>query len=232
LDVNNTYTYGIVHRRLLADYNRRPVLPFFLIESTYEGEHNASAVQIRRQAYWALLCGACGQVFGNLPLWCFGAPGVVIGGTQFYHNEPCIQDVVRAGWQAALDGTGSRDVARVKALFGSRPWYDLVPDQEHVVITAGLGEFRGLDYLAAAKTYDGGTAIAYMPTARTVTVDLTKMCGDAARAWWFDPRTGEAHPAGVFPLSGSRDFTPPGDGDWALVLDDAGRGYPPPGSRA
>src|ERR1039457_6377380 len=72
-------------------------MPYVMIETTYEGEHNASAVQIRRQAYWALLYGAAGQFMGNRPIWLF---------------DP--------GWQAALDGTASRGMARVQALFRSR----------------------------------------------------------------------------------------------------------------
>jgi hypothetical protein len=230
VDLNCTYSYGIVHKRLLADYRRQPVWPFFLIESTYEGEHNASPVQVRRQAYWAILCGGCGQFFGNLPVWPFYGPGADMGDTQLFDNERRVQESVRAGWQVALDGTGSWDMVRLKALFDSRPWYRLVPDYGHVVVTAGLGEFNGLDYLAAARADDGSTVIAYMPTARTVSVDLTGIRGRAASGWWFDPRTGEAQPAGEFETTGSRDFTPPGDGDWVLVLDDAGQGYPPPGS--
>lgn len=100
---------------------------FFLIETTYEGEHNASAVQIRRQAYWAILCGATGRVMGNRPIWLF---------------DP--------DWQTAIDATGSQDMARLKELFTYRPWYDLVPDEKHEVVVDGLGEFRGLDYFAAA----------------------------------------------------------------------------------
>jgi hypothetical protein len=133
LDLNITYTYGIVHRKLLADYARRPVRPFILAESTYEGEHNASPVQIRRQAYWALLCGACGQFFGNLPLWAFYGPGADMAGTQFADNEGRDQNsacaerpaprVSEGGWQAGLDGVGSRDMVHVRALFLSRPWY-------------------------------------------------------------------------------------------------------------
>ena len=34
LDLNTTYTYGIVHQKLLADFNRQPAMPFVLIEST------------------------------------------------------------------------------------------------------------------------------------------------------------------------------------------------------
>ena len=200
LDLNNTYTYGIVHRMLLDDFNRAPAMPFVLIESTYEGEHNASAVQVRRQAYWALLCGATGQFMGNRPVWLF---------------DP--------GWQAALDSTGAGDMARLKTLFTSRSWYQLIPDQTHEVVVDGLGEFRGLDYLAAARTVDGGTVMAYLPNARTLTVDMTKIAGKMANAWWFNPRTGQSNAAGGFPTSGRKQFTPPGEGDWVLVLDDASR---------
>ena len=45
VDFNTTYTYNIVHAMLIRDYQRTPATPFVLIESTYEGEHNASAVQ-------------------------------------------------------------------------------------------------------------------------------------------------------------------------------------------
>lgn len=209
VDVNNTYTYEIVHQKLLADYGRQPVRPFFLIESSYEGEHNSSPAQIRRQAYWAILCGGTGQFVGNRPIWLFDH-----------------------GWQEAMELPGSRDMVHVKALFTSRPWYHLVPDQKHEVVTAGLGEFRGLDYLAAARTCDGGTVIAYLPTARTVTVDMSRIVGRAAKAWWFDPQSGQAQAAGEFAAEGSRDYTPPGEGDWVLVLDDAGRECPAPGTSA
>ena len=179
LDLNSTYTYGIVHRMLLLDFNRVPAMPFFLTESTYEGEHNASPVQIRRQA--------------------------------------------------ALDSTGSQDMARLHALFSSRPWYELVPDQKHEVVRDGLGEFRGLDYLAAARTAGGEMVMAYLPTPRTFSVDMTKVAGKQAKAWWFNPRTGTSALAGEFPTSGKKAFTPPGDGDWVLVLDDASRKLTAPG---
>jgi hypothetical protein len=207
LDLNSTYTYGIVHRMLLADYNRAPAMPFFLIETTYEGEHNASALQIRRQAYWAILCGATGQLMGNRPIWLF---------------DP--------GWQAAMDATGSQDMARLKALFTSRPWYELAPDQKHEVVVNGLGEFRGLDYLAAARTTDGSTVIAYLPTSRTFTVDMGKVSGTTAQAWWYNPRAGKAVEAGKFPTSSRQKFTPPTEGDWVLVIDDLSRNLPPPGT--
>jgi hypothetical protein len=128
-----------------------------------------------------------------------------------------------------MDSTGSQDMMRLKALFGSRPWNELVPDQKHEVVVDGLGEFRGLDYLAAARTSDGRTVIAYLPTTRTFTVDMTKISGNSANAWWFNPRTGRSSSAGEFATKGTKQFTPPGEGDWVLVLDDTGLKAPAPG---
>lgn len=215
LSFNTTYTGGIVHRKLLEDYNRQPALPFVLIESSYEGEHNASDVQIRRQAYWSILCGGFGHVFGNNPIWHFDGPGLF---------------TVNTTWQQAMDLPGSVSMEIWGKLFHSRNWYDLIPDQKHEVVTRGLGEFRGLDYLAAARTSDGNTVIAYMPSKRTISVDMSKVTGRQVKAWWFDPRNGKATVAGTFPASGTREFTPPGDGDWVLMLDNASLQLPPPGS--
>jgi hypothetical protein len=219
LDFNVTYTYGIVHRLLMADYHRDPTLPFVLIESSYEGEHNAPPVQIRRQAYWAILCGATGQFLGNNPIWAFWP-----------------------GWQAAMDAEGSQSMVHLKHLFESRQWDTLVPDEfsakpwfeldfasEKRVVVDGLGEQRGLDFLAAAYTADRNSLIAYMPTARTITVDLLRLSGDSKTGWWFNPRTGQAFSAGELPGQGLFKLTPPADGDWVLVIDDAAANLPAPG---
>ena len=214
LDFNTTYTYEIVQEKLLRDYNRTPTIPFILVEATYEGEHNASEVQVRRQAYWATLCGAFGQFLGNAPLYGFDGPTIFRS---------------KGTWQEAMDLAGSVDMVYWARLFRSRTWYDLIPDQKHEVATSGLGEFTGLDYLAAARTSDGSTVIAYMPTSRTITVDMSKVSGTQAVGWWFDPRTGRATPAGAFPTSGTQELSPPAQGDWVLVLDDASKRRLPPG---
>lgn len=206
LEISNAYAYQIIQTRLLEEYNRKPVMPFFMIESIYEGEHNSSEVQIRRQAYWTILCGGFGNVMGNRPIWLF---------------DP--------GWQGAMEATGSVGMMYWGKLFRSRRWFDLVPDQDHKVITDGLGEFWGSDYLEAARTSDGSTIIAYMPTERTITVDMTKLPKGQAKAWWFDPRTGKASVAGTYPAEGTRQFTPPAPGDWVLVLDDAAKHLEAPG---
>jgi hypothetical protein len=116
-------------------------------------------------------------------------------------------------------------------LFSSRAWYNLVPDTNHVVVTSGYGTFEnnsgtiGADtYLTAASTADGTLAIAYMPTVRTITVNLARFSG-VVTVQWYDPSSGAYIPITGSPFSntGTQNFTPPGnnragDTDWVLVL--------------
>ena len=67
--------------------------------------------------------------------------------------------------------------------------------------------------------------MAYMPNGGTLTVEMSKLAGQAA-ARWYDPTSGkylEVH-GSPFANSGSRQFSPPGpngagDADWVLVLE-------------
>ncbi len=135
-------------------------MPVFLIESTYEGVDNATEAQIRRQAYWSVLCGGFGHVFGNFSILASGS-GIRI---------QCVAPSSES-WQSQLDKPGSMGMSHFGDFFRSLPWHELIPDQKHVVVTGGLGEFRGLDYLAAGITPDSKILVAYMPTKRTITVD-------------------------------------------------------------
>jgi len=205
LDFNNAYSYQTVHRKVAAEYSRRPIMPVVLLESTYEGEHSSTPMQIRRQAYWAILCGGFGHVFGNYPIWPFDS-----------------------GWQAAMDAEGSVSMTYWGRLFRSLRWYELIPDQKQELVVAGSGNPYGLDYLTAARTPDNSTIIAYMPSSRTVTVDMSKISGSKAKAWWFDPQTGNATSLGEFQTTGLEYFTPPKEGDWVLVVGDSSWDLPQP----
>ena len=116
LDLNLTYTYGTVHTSLLTDWRRDPPYPYLLIESTYEGEHDASALQIRRQAYWSVLCGGNGHCMGNKPMWLFGA-----------------------GWEDALPTPGAAAMTRWGDLFRSRAWSSCDPTSSTRCSPAGWG---------------------------------------------------------------------------------------------
>jgi hypothetical protein len=73
----------------------------------------------------------------------------------------------------------------------------------------------------------------YAPVGRPFKVRMSTIEGARVKAWWFNPRDGRATPIGDFTNEGEREFIPPDSGeplDWVLVLDDAARGFPPPGT--
>jgi len=67
---------------------------------------------------------------------------------------------------------------------------------------------------------------------RKFAVRMDTIKGAKVKAWWYNPRNGEATLIGEFTNTGTRTFTPPNVGellDWVLVLDDAAKNYPAPG---
>ncbi len=196
LTVTQTYSYATVHRKLMIDYLEQPARPNILFESTYENDWNSTTLQIRRQAYWAMLGGACGHFMGNTPLWIFSA-----------------------GWEEQLASPASVAMSHLRGLFDAYPWWDLVPDNDHELVVDGIGEFTGMDYCGAAKTADGTLAMAYIPVPRTITLDMTRMADRRFRVHWFDPVTGEHTRPTPHQASGRWGFTPPWDHDAVLVLD-------------
>ena len=121
-------------------------------------------------------------------------------------------------------------------LFRPAHWHRLVPDQKHTVVNAGYGTFDAAptegnlkvmtsDYVTAARTPDGTLVMAYLPSRRTVNVNMAEL-GGPATARWYDPSRGvyTAIKGSPLPNAGNRAFTPPGnngdgDGDWVLVLE-------------
>jgi hypothetical protein len=116
----------------------------------------------------------------------------------------------------------------VSRLFRSRAFFKLVPDWTHRVLTVGYQ--AGSTYAAAARASDGSTVIAYLPTRRLVTINLSTISGTLARAWWFNPRTGATSLIDTFQSSGYKNFLSPDAHDWVLVIDDASLHLTAPGA--
>src|SRR5262249_49104347 len=145
--------------------------------------------QLRLQEYTSNLCGSTGQMYGNKYTWPF-----------------------LAGWKDKLDTPGAVQMIHVQALFTPRRWHDLVPDQQHAILTEALGTSAQFDYAAAAATPNGRLVIAYIPDHRTITINMARLAGPAT-ARWYDPASGKFHDIPGSPLAntGSRKFETPGD---------------------
>ena len=203
VSLNAAYTYFATYDEVLHAYNQSPTTPTFMVEANYENENlqlppDTDAETLRRQEWWTMTSGATGQLYGNHTTWTFPS-----------------------NWKSNLDTTGVAQLGVMRSFFLSEPWQQLVPDSTFV--TSGQGSYNSgpvdvlqTDYATAAVTPDGAHAVVYVPTARTLTVNLSRLQANVT-ARWIDPTTGASQPA-VAP------YTTPGrhaDGatDWALAFD-------------
>ena len=214
LDVNMAYTYGASYLHVLPEYQRKnPVRPVILGETGYEDEPNAiellpdarrgdlwNPYRIRRNAWWAVLSGACGYC----------------AGTRLWRWEK--------NWRKVLQARSTHEAPLLLRLMKTIPWWRLVPDVQHEFVTAGFGTWKQANYVTAALTDDGSTGVAYLPNICRITVNLTKLSGPAT-AFWFDPTSGQSKPIEGSPFNnkGKCDFMPSGnntaaEGDFVLVL--------------
>lgn len=189
--------------------------PFLLGESGYENERGSDIQRIRRLMHWNVVCGAIGHGFGNGSIW-----------------------KLAEDWKQQLGSPGSEALGRMAEIYGTRPWWNLVPEQprdEYFIgeplriagaetfILSGqepydnvlsMDEERGRKFVAAAKTPDGSLLMAYFPHhygKKGIEIDMTVLAGPA-RASWIDPQSGRAIRIEGSPLpnEGAHGFAPPG----------------------
>ncbi len=122
---------------------------------------------------------------------------------------------------------GARDMQHLGDAFMNRQWWNLVPDRNHEVLTAGYGAYGGVDYVTTAYASDGSLLMAYIPPtgthAKTLSINMARLSG-SLQARWMNPTNGVYTDIGSFDSSGFRDFTSPGNNgdnqnDWLLVLE-------------
>ena len=209
LDVVMTYTYfkGFdkawnknqpdVYEINYKEFAKTPVKPFFLGESTYEGEHNEweSAIQARKQAYWSVLSGGFGNAYGT-PMW----------------NFP-------DNWRTFLELPGGNSLRHYFALFHSRPWFHMVPDPESKIIIEGAGEYASNDYAIAGSDENGRFLIAYIPSGRAFKINNAGLKGRKVSASWYNPREGTSMMIGKYKNPGVYSFQTPDEKDWVLIVD-------------
>jgi hypothetical protein len=139
-------------------------------------------------------------------------------------------------WSDAINQPGAAQMQHGRALIESRPFLTRIPDDTLIVTdrvptsVPGAGRY----HFAATRDAEGTYAMVCAPIGRGFKVRMDAIKGAQVKAWWFNPRSGEATSYGTFANGGVREFTPPDPGemlDWVLVLDDAAKKYPAPGSR-
>lgn len=208
------------------DYALSPAKPTFDGETDYEGiaegcnPFNAPLTDYdaRKVAYWGVFAGAFGNTYGAIGTW----------------NLQTEAEADTGGilpWYQAVNLPGAFEMRYLRALMESRPFLTRIPDQS-MIVGSTLGS---TDHIQATRDSSGSYAFVYSASGKAFTVDMTRISGGTASAWWYNPRNGSATAAGQFATSGTQQFTPPsrgGGNDWVLVLDDATQNFAAPGGLA
>ena len=240
IELDAAYTYFPTYAQVLTEYNRSDFKPVFMIEGFYEFENvpvgPSSTSNLRRQEYWSMLSGACGHVYGSGYTWRLNkgwedkldTPGAI----QLSYMKALF--LPRRWYDLIPDQSHTLVTAGYDGFSGFIGKYTAYFEQgtglisrvaRRILRTSGLTTIQSNSYLTAARTSDGTLAIAYIPSTRTIMVDMARMTGGAL-ARWYDPTNGTFVNASDTPLpnSGERRFEPPGknsegDGDWVFVLE-------------
>jgi len=212
------------------------------------------ASDVRRPLYWNLFTGAFGHTYGHHSVWQMWQPGrnpinnplmpwfqaidqpgarqmqygrwlmesrpflsrvpddsIVV--THRSDNEPAAAQASPNG-QPALSSPGGHTATDL-----------IVPTS-----VPGTGRYR----FVATRDAKGSYAMVYAPVGRSFRVRMKTISGPRVTAWWYNPRNGQATAIGTFENRGEQVFSPPDHGemlDWVLVLDDAAKLFPAPGTR-
>jgi hypothetical protein len=215
------------------DYRIEPPKPVIDAEPIYEdhpinfnpdANGHSTAADVRRPLYWDLFSGAFGHTYGHHSVWQMWIPS----------RDPVNRPLMP--WYEAIDQQGAVQMMYGRLLMESRPFLTRIPDNSIIVpdkITSavpGNGSYR----YVATRDQDGSYAMVYVPVGRKFTVRMDAIKGKEVVAWWFNPRNGEANEIGKYSNAGTQTFNTPTPGenlDWILVLDDASRKYPAPGTK-
>lgn len=199
LDFNMIQTWhdlGLNVPMVRDDYARTPAKPTVMAEGGYEtAPHTGppwTPLDCRRQAWWSYLCGGH-HSYGHHGNWT--SPGT---------------------WRDWIDSPGARHMTVCRQVLTALPrWWDLAPEQDLIVSGAGEGEGQNV----AARSASDDWALVYLIGTATVSINMARVCGgNASRASWVDPTTGERAEIGHQPKVGEAPFTTPTGWEDALLL--------------
>lgn len=165
-------------------------LPVVVTEAYYDARTKTPVLDHRRlraQAWWSVLSGA-GFAYGHENVW---------------DLDPA--------WKTGIRDASATDVTRILTILAELGQVKASGS----VLTSGAGDSTGLDRAITGRA--GNTAVTYLPSGRTVTVDLGALGGDKVTLTWIDPATGRRNVVGTLGAAGTKQLSWPGWPD--AVLD-------------
>ena len=119
-------------------------------------------------------------------------------------------------------------LSRGKTPKGATTFFARMPD-DSIVSSKNNNDIGSNGHMSAMRFADKSLMVFVPGGKRTFSVDLTKLAGSKATAYWFNPATGTSTSAGTFAsATKSQSFTTPSGTDWVLVVDDEAVCWPAP----
>ncbi len=224
ITLNWTYAYSPAYRKSYPyseNYDNWKIIPNIPIQfaegyydsgDTKEYDQNGTIGScgnrfvIRRQAWWNVFSGACGNAWG--------AEGI-----SYYNRdgEP---------WQTGIEYASSKDMGIMKLIMDKLKWIKLQPDIGHQFLTGGYGTWMTDDYAVCAVSGDGTLAVIYTPVQQSFELNLPKS-GKTSRVRWVDPTNAKYIKVDMrFPKKKNKSivittpgFNHSGREDWVLIIE-------------
>ncbi len=193
----------------LALYSRAPHKPVINLEAYYDANGTTAGMaakylgtprDARSLGYLSWTSGALGYTYGAHGIWNWQTDPA-----QAYH------------WSKAIDYPSSMQMRYLHDFFAGIEWWRLEPAHGLIRNQAAAST----NQMTLARSAAGDLAVAYLPNASPIQIDMTSF-PRPMRGHWFDPvRNLQLPIAEAIPAGGVQTLAPPAAGDWVLRLTEA-----------
>lgn len=197
-------------------WNKNPTKPVINAEGMYDGLGNNEGphwreTDVRKIGWLSWLSGSLGYTYGAGKRKAGTIRGDDAGGgVWLFNKDKASYDY----WEKAMEWESAHQMTYLKKFFDAIAWWRLQPAPELIRNQPSLP----VNTMVAAKSAAGDLVVAYLPDNAAIELDMQPLAKGLSGKW-YNPVTGNYFPVNQdFDYAGSQEFTPPGEGDWVLLL--------------
>jgi hypothetical protein len=167
--------------------------PFVVANLELPREVADQSSYIRNQAYRSVLSGSAG----------------------FCHSSTIKN--FHATWKTNIMRDGTEYLTHLATIMSRFPWALMYPETESLLTQDSTDRADVSTFFLSNKRM----AMLYMPSSRSMRLDLSTLKGEEFLAVWYSPRTGKKWPGGDLPIATIATVTPPdaqAGWDWILLI--------------
>jgi hypothetical protein len=209
-------------KAISKDHDLNPAKPTMLAEHRYESGTSEDPIIQRRNLYLSVFAGAFGYAYGHNALWQMTP----------HTAQPWMLKSWAAGvkdWKEVLHTTAVKQLQYIKTLLYAYPYLQRIPDQSLLLSTQGDSITNKVEVMrdGILGKNDATYLMAYLSSAKVVSLKTYLIAAGKLNAYWFDPRTGmsEVIQKGFKNTGSYTPATKTDKQDWVLVIDDATKKY-------